>query len=128
MITKGDKVLFLSIITLAFIIFAAFQVYGFVDGKTYAVIEVNGKIFQKISLGSDGPNLKIHVPVTSGENIFEIDRARVRMLSAQCPDQDCIRQGWINRPGQIIVCLPNKIVVKIQNDRYTNEDVDEVTF
>jgi len=128
MLTKGDKILFFCIILLSLIIFVAFQVYGFADGKTYVLIEANGKLYQKVSLGKDGPNLTIHVPVATGENIVEIDRDRVKMLYAQCPDQDCIRQGWISRPGQIIVCLPNKMVIKIQSDKYVSGDVDEVTF
>ncbi|HHY41887.1 MAG TPA: NusG domain II-containing protein [Thermoanaerobacterales bacterium] len=128
MITKGDKILFFSIILISFIIFVSFQVYGFADGKSYVLIEVNGKLYQKVSLGETGPNLKISVPVANGENIVEIERDRVRMLSAQCPDQDCIRQGWINRPGQMIVCLPNKMVIKIQSDKSIKEDVDIITF
>ncbi|NLZ54362.1 MAG: NusG domain II-containing protein, partial [Thermoanaerobacteraceae bacterium] len=68
------------------------------------------------------------VPVTTGENIVEIDRDRVRMLYAQCPDKDCMRQGFISRPGQMIVCLPNRMVIKIQSDKSTKEVVDEVTF
>lgn len=128
MITNGDKILFFSIILISFIIFVSFQVYGFADGKNYVLIEVNGKLYQKVSLGETGPNLKISVPVANGENIVEIEKDRVRMLYAQCPDKDCIRQGWISRPGQIIVCLPKRMVIKIQTDKFTNEDVDEVTF
>lgn len=128
MITKGDKILIFSIILISFVMFASFQVIGFAGGETYVLIEVNGKLYQKVSLGNDGPNLKIPVPVTAGENIVEIDRDRVRMLYAQCPDEDCIRQGWISRPGQIIVCLPNRMVIKIQSDKFTKEDVDEITF
>lgn len=128
MITKADKILFFSIVLLSLIIFAAFQVYGFTDGRIYLLIELNGKVYQKVSLGRDGPNLKIPVPVSTGENVVEVDGDRVRMLYAECPDGDCLRQGWISRPGQMVVCLPNKMVVKIQSDRYINDDVDEVTF
>lgn len=128
MITKGDKILIFSVIVISFVIFAGFQVYGLAGGKTYVLIEINGKLYQRVSLGEDGPNLKISVPVTTGENIVEIDRDRVRMLYAQCPDKDCMRQGFISRPGQMIVCLPNRMVIKIQSDKSTKEVVDEVTF
>ncbi len=128
MITKGDKVLFFSIILLSFLIFAGFQVYGFAEGKTYVLIEVDGKLFQKISLGQTSPDLKITVPVKTGENVVEIEKDRVRMLFAQCPDEDCVRQGWISRPGQMIVCLPNKMVIKIQSDKSIKQDVDEIVY
>ncbi|NLZ53801.1 MAG: NusG domain II-containing protein, partial [Thermoanaerobacteraceae bacterium] len=64
MITKGDKILIFSVIVISFVIFAGFQVYGLAGGKTYVLIEINGKLYQRVSLGEDGPNLKISVPVT----------------------------------------------------------------
>ena len=128
MITKGDKILFFSIVLLSLIMFTAFQVYGFANGKTYLLIEVNRKLYQKVLLGRDGPNLTIQVPVITGENVVEVDADRVRMLYAECPDGDCLRQGWISRPGQMIVCLPNKMVIAIQSDKYISDDIDDVTF
>lgn len=128
MITKGDKILIASILMAAFLIFIGFQVHGFAGGKTYVLIEVDGKLYQKVSLGEDGPNLKLTVPVANGENIVEINRDKVRMLYADCPDKDCVRQNWISRPGQMIVCLPNRMVIKIESKKSAKEDVDAVSF
>ena len=51
------------------------------------------------------------------------------MSDADCPDKDCVNQGWISRPGQMIVCLPNRLVIKIESDKLTQEeDVDAVSF
>ncbi|MDD4569375.1 MAG: NusG domain II-containing protein [Tepidanaerobacteraceae bacterium] len=129
MITRGDKTLIIFILLVALFIFVGFQVYGFTGGRTYAIIEVDGNPYQKVSLGEDGPQLKINVPVPYGENVVEIDRDKVRMFYADCPDGDCVRQGWISRPGQIIVCLPNRMVIKIESDdKLTQKDVDAVSF
>ena len=48
------------------------------------------------------------------KNKIEIKDGRVRMLEASCPNHLCIRQGWISLEGQSIVCLPNKVVVRIE--------------
>ena len=48
------------------------------------------------------------------KNKIEIKDCRVRMLEASCPNHLCIRQGWISLEGQSIVCLPNKVVVRIE--------------
>ncbi|HHV19863.1 MAG TPA: NusG domain II-containing protein [Thermoanaerobacterales bacterium] len=128
MITKGDKILIVSILLAALLIFTGFQVYGFADGKTYVLIEADGRIYQKVSLGEDGPNLKLTVPTAHGENIVEINGNKVRMLYADCPDEDCVRQGFISRSGQMIVCLPNRIVIKIESDKSAKDDVDAVSF
>ena len=46
-------------------------------------------------------------------NRIEIRDGRVRMIEASCPNHLCIRQGWISLEGQIIVCLPNKVIVTV---------------
>ncbi|WP_422444549.1 NusG domain II-containing protein [Thermoanaerobacterium sp. DL9XJH110] len=127
MLTKGDRILIAFILLSAFLIFAGFHVYGFSGSKTYAIIEINGQPYQKISLGENGPRLRVKVPVPLGENIVEVDRNRVRMMYADCPDKDCVRQGWISRPGQMLVCLPNRMVVKIESDRGTRNP-DMISF
>ena len=35
------------------------------------------------------------------------------MTYADCPDELCVRQGWIEYDGQSIICLPNKITVMV---------------
>ncbi|MEE1115212.1 MAG: NusG domain II-containing protein [Eubacterium sp.] len=46
-------------------------------------------------------------------NICEIAGGQVRMLSADCPDQICIKSKAIDRNGGSIVCLPNRVVLRI---------------
>lgn len=48
-----------------------------------------------------------------GESHVEIEGGRVRMVDSACPDKLCVRTGWISRPGQSIVCLPNRVVIEI---------------
>ena len=33
--------------------------------------------------------------------------------SASCPDQICVRSGFISRAGQSIVCVPNEVVISL---------------
>ncbi|MFO7152444.1 MAG: NusG domain II-containing protein [Bacillota bacterium] len=127
MLTRGDKILIATILLLALTIFAGFQIYGFTGGKTYAVIEINGKQYQKITLGNDGPKMQLNVPGVIGDLVLEVDRDKVRVVSSDCPDKDCIRQGWASRPGQTLVCLPNRVVIKIES-RDSTGDLDGVSF
>ncbi len=55
-----------------------------------------------------------------GTNIIIIKDGYVYMEYANCPDKICIKQGKINKKGQTLTCLPNKITVSIDN----NDDVD----
>lgn len=75
------------------------------------VIEVGGSIF-----GEYGTDTAQTVEV--GGNAVEITADYVKMVHADCPDRLCVRQGKISKGGQVIVCLPNKIIVRIQNAEY----------
>ncbi len=127
MFTKADKILIVFIFISAVLIFIGLQVYGFSGGRTYAVIQVDGKLYHKISLGSGGPNLQLKIQGKIGESIVEVRGDSIRMQYSPCPDKDCERQGWISRPGQMLVCLPNHIVIRIVGDS-TFDDIDIMSF
>lgn len=48
-----------------------------------------------------------------GATKVEVLGRRVRVLSSPCPLQVCRHGGWIARPGEMLVCLPNTVVVRI---------------
>ena len=56
-------------------------------------------------------------------NICEIRGGEVKMTHADCPDQICVHSVPISRYGGTIVCLPNKIVLSIE-DAEDNKDTD----
>ncbi|NTV90004.1 MAG: NusG domain II-containing protein, partial [Clostridiales bacterium] len=33
--------------------------------------------------------------------------------ASTCRDRICVGTGWLTKPGQSAVCLPNRVVVKI---------------
>ena len=45
-------------------------------------------------------------------NVCEIKDGKARMISADCPDHLCMHQPAITSAGGIIVCLPNRVVIK----------------
>ena len=40
---------------------------------------------------------------------------RVRVLQADCPDQICVKQGWIGKAGEQLLCVPNRLLVEIRS-------------
>ena len=51
-----------------------------------------------------------------------IESGSVRIEDADCPDRFCVRMGAIRSPGQMLVCLPNQIVVRIVGTGETEVD------
>jgi len=46
-------------------------------------------------------------------NVVEVEKGRIRVSEANCPDQVCVRQGWISDSATPIVCLPHGLVIEI---------------
>ena len=49
-----------------------------------------------------------------GFNEVVVSGGTVHVESADCPGQDCVKAGSISKPGQEIICLPHKLVVRIE--------------
>lgn len=46
-------------------------------------------------------------------NVIEYKDNKVSIIEADCKDQICIKDGEISKNGEIIVCLPNKLMIEI---------------
>jgi hypothetical protein len=49
----------------------------------------------------------------------------VAITHAECPNHICVRTGWRSKAGDVIVCVPNKTIVRILGD--TAEDTRVIT-
>jgi hypothetical protein len=45
--------------------------------------------------------------------VLEVRNGRVRVASSDCKQQLCVRHGWIERPKEALLCLPNHITVEL---------------
>ncbi len=49
-----------------------------------------------------------------GENTVVIHEGRVYVESADCPGHDCVNMGMISKAGEEIICLPHRLVIRIE--------------
>lgn len=63
------------------------------------------------------------VTTSLGTNVVEVKDGRVRVREADCPNQDCVNQGWIGSSAQQIVCLPHKLYVDVVGGSTSGVDV-----
>lgn len=74
-------------------------------------ISVDGTVVQTLDLSLDQ---ELEIPGTNGgSNYLIIQGGEVWVSDATCPDKLCIRQGKISHDGEMIVCLPNRMIAKI---------------
>ncbi|MEE8397652.1 MAG: NusG domain II-containing protein [Desulfobacterales bacterium] len=44
---------------------------------------------------------------------IEVLDGKVRVVKSDCPRQICVNMGWIQHPGDTIVCVPNRVLIEI---------------
>ena len=71
-----------------------------------AVIRRGGEVFAELPLSR---NRRIEVPGLLGTTTIAIDRQRARVVSDPGRHQYCVRQGWLERPGEIAICAPHQV-------------------
>jgi len=49
----------------------------------------------------------------SGGLVLQIKGGKVWVSQSRCPHKICMHMGKISRPGQLIVCVPNRIIISI---------------
>lgn len=91
-------------------------------GGAVANVYQNGVKIRSIEL-SDVTEAYTFVVEGSVENTVAVEHGRICVLSATCPDQICVKQGWLYGGAVPIVCLPNSLVIEIET---ADGDVDGV--
>lgn len=74
----------------------------------YVIIRVNGNEVAKYSLSQDG-----EYELNGGTNVLRIENGKAYLVSANCPDHLCVKQGKVDQSGETIICLPNRLTVTV---------------
>lgn len=107
-LTRGDitVIVFFLVVSLAGVVGARYS--GF--GGRHVVVEAGGVRTLVLSLGE---NTRATAAGPLGETEIIVENGAVRIGSSPCPHHYCQRMGSIDRKGEILVCVPNRIVVSI---------------
>lgn len=122
--TRWDKYLIVIVLILSLVGIYFVKYYATNGDNKYVSIQVDGKEIKKISFGANMIGKTIDIESEFGYNKIEIGDGRVRVIEADCPDKLDVKQGWISGPGEVIVCLPNRMVIEIKSQKKSNDEID----
>ena len=108
MLRAGDIIIFVVLGASAlFMIWA-----GAGTPKTISEVEisVSGHVVHRGSLGQDFTQ-RVHGPL--GVTTVVCRDGYVWVSDSCCPSKLCVKTGKIHAQGQVIVCVPNRVVVRI---------------
>lgn len=82
-------------------------------GDSTALIYQDGACVRTIDLSQVDEPWSFTVEWDGGYNVVEVERGRIRVSQADCPDQVCVHQGWISNSVVPVACLPHRLVIRL---------------
>jgi len=89
------------------------------------LIKVEGEDVARMRMSGKPHTIAIKGKI--GVVVIEASESGIRILSAPCPNQICVRQGKIHRAGAHITCLPSRLSVAVQGLK-SDQDLDGITY
>jgi hypothetical protein len=127
-VKKWDVIIISLFVIASFIPALIFTLQAKVDtGGYYVEIKVQGELYETRQLTGHTGREEIRIETDLGINIVEIIDEKVGMYEADCPDKVCYSPEYISRPGETIVCLPNRIVIEVKGEKPDADDEDIIT-
>lgn len=123
---KLNRFLTIALQALVLVSLAAVYLLPVSPAAENQIVEIykDGRLYQVIPLPAPDEEIKI-MDAKGHYNLVEIKDSRVRVKEADCPNQICVKTGWLSKPGQISFCAPNKVKVVI---RGRSDRVDTVAY
>ncbi len=144
-IRKADIILFIVLVIIGLAASAALTLsHGEAGSGAKVIIESGGDLYARYPLAEDRTVIvpapkqnAVDAPAADPDNtasaqydyynVVVISGGTVSVTEASCKNQVCVKHGAISRPGESIVCLPNRMVVRIENSSEEGGGYDSVT-
>lgn len=89
-----------------------------------ARIYQDGRLLKEIALPLETPQT---CRLGNTDITLEMSGKRLRIVKSGCSRNICVHSGWIENPGQMIVCVPNKVLIEISGTA-SAKDCDAVSY
>ena len=115
---KGDIAVIFFIALLAVLIGVLFFIRTGRDKGNTVVVYLEGEKIQELSLYEDREILIEN----SYTNKLMVKNGKAAIVESDCPGRDCVHSGWLKEKGRSLVCLPNRVEIRIEGK--TEAEVD----
>lgn len=119
---RGDAVVIAAILAAALALTAAFVLSARRGAAASVEIRQNGEVLAVLPLDEDA-EFTVGGAYT---NVIEVRGGEVFFAESDCPGQDCVHSGAVSAAGRSLVCLPNRVEVRITADVPDENAVDGV--
>lgn len=109
---KSDLIVIACVLTLAGALALVLLSRSISGGSLTVEVYQDGRLIRQIPLSET-------ISFTVGgayDNTVTVENGAVSVPDATCPGKDCVHSGSISRAGQSIICLPNKLEIRISGE------------
>ncbi len=106
-----------ALLTAAALVFGLWSVLLLSGKRGSAVAEIvrDGEVIREIDLFrvTEAYSFAVEGP-EGGTNTILVQPGRICVAEADCPDQICVRQGWLTDQATPVVCLPHRLMIRLR--------------
>ena len=96
-----------------------------VQGVVSAKIMLDGEVYREVELTGKSELIEIRTP--RGYDLLKVYNNGIQVIESDCPDKICMSYGLIDKVGETIICLPNRMIVEIVVGEETESTIDAVS-
>jgi hypothetical protein len=111
-LTPADRIVVAGVLVVAFVLAAL--AHPPPGSATHAIVIVGRGEVADVPLGVPGVT---RVRGKLGPVTLEVAHGAIRVKEAGCPHRICVAMGAKHRPGEILVCAPNELLVRLEGGR-----------
>ena len=111
---KKNDLLFISVL---FLLCGAAALFFFTrtdNTARHAVITQDGRVLYDIPLTGHTGTEEIVIADEHGKNTIRIEGESIAVIDADCPDLVCVKTGKAEKKGDVIACLPHKLLIEVK--------------
>ena len=120
--TKTDKMIFWGTLLLSCVLLLFSNVVFAPQGDETIVIEQNGRVYASYQKSTLHTEETIEIQTEYGYHQIALSSQGARVVKTDCKDKQCV--GEISTAGDMLICLPHRLVIKICG----NGEVDGVAY
>jgi len=115
--TRADKILIIILIVLSAVSYPAIRHLS--AGASFLEIEMDGQTKTVVRMDQDRD---ITVEGRLGTTVIRIDESGARFVQSPCADKKCIESAPVKDAGEIAVCVPNRVMIRVLGENRVKTD------
>ncbi|MGH2569831.1 MAG: NusG domain II-containing protein [bacterium] len=106
--TVADGIVAAGVLALSLVLAASSRLPA--GRSTRAIVTVGGEAVLEIPMDRDA---EYRVAARLGEVTLAVAGGAIRVVEARCSQRICVGMGAKRRPGELIACVPNALLVRL---------------